>query len=68
MDLGIPNMIAFHIGYTELGASEVVFPSYDSDSLVSISDMEALGTLMTPDVQAQIMAILQQLGFLSSFE
>lgn len=64
MDLGIPDLGSIKIGYQEITPDQVVFPTYQADVLVSMSDEEALYGLMTEDVMDRLYSIAMELGFM----
>jgi hypothetical protein len=60
--LGIPEYGSITIGYTELAAADVTFPTYQAGDLVSVSDQEALQGLMTEEAMNKLTEIVQRLG------
>ncbi len=64
MAIEVPKMVTVNLEYTEVAAADITFPAYAANTLVKASDTKALNALMTPDVQAKFMAIIQQLGLM----
>ena len=63
MSFGSPDLGSIQIGYEEVAAADVVFPSYTSDQLIDVTDYEALAMLVDEETMMELYRILQQLGF-----
>lgn len=64
MNLGIPDLGSIKVGYQEISPDNVVFPTYQADVLVSVTDQEGLYGLMTEDVMERLYSIAMELGFM----
>ena len=62
LELGMADYGTLKVGYQEIAASAVKFPTYDASNLVSVADTDALQGLMTEDVMNQLTAIMTELG------
>ena len=62
MQFGVPEFGHITMDYEEIAEQDLVFPSFTGDQLVSITDYEALDSLMTQDVMMELFRIMQQLG------
>ena len=63
MSFGSPDFGSIQVGYEEVAAEDVVFPSYTSDQLIDVTDYEALAMLVDEQTMTELYRILQQLGF-----
>ena len=68
MNIGIQDLMDMRLGYQEINAAEVTFPTFSTDQLVSISDSEGLAGLIDENAMTELMRIAQQLGLMPSGE
>jgi hypothetical protein len=60
--INMPGYFSIEIGYSDVPAGDVTFPSIDPGQVVSMSDQEALSGLMTEDAMTKLNEIVAKLG------